>query len=69
MHYEDAATEAFEERRIVALCSYDLRHCEATDVFDIIRGHHFTLDRPDDHWQVLEPLERPERGIRVRLVA
>ena len=63
MEYEHAVTEAFQERRIVALCSFNLHQCEATDVFDIIRGHHFTLDRPDDHWQVLEPIDSPEKRV------
>ena len=65
MDYEHTATEAFQERRIVAICSFDLRQCEATDVFDIIRAHHFTLDRPDDHWQVLEPRDSPAKTVRV----
>jgi hypothetical protein len=61
MEYEHAASEAFQERRIVALCSFNLHHCQATDIFDIIRVHHFTLDRPDDHWQVLEPMDSPQK--------
>lgn len=61
LDYEHAVTEALQERRIVALSSFNLHQCQATDVFDIIRAHHFTLDRPDDHWQVLEPRESPER--------
>jgi DcmR-like sensory protein len=69
MDYEHAVTEAFQERSIVALCSFDLHQCQATDVFDMIQAHHFTLDRPDDHWQVLEPREFPERSIRVEALA
>jgi hypothetical protein len=69
MNYERAVTEAVQEHSIVALCSFDLHQCEATDVFDIIQVHHFTLDRPDDHWQVLEPREFPERSIHVEALA
>ena len=65
MDYEHAVTEAIQDRRIVALCGFNLQQCQATDIFDIIRVHHFTLDRPDDHWQVLEPLKQPGAGVRV----
>ena len=61
MDYGHAVTEAFQERRIVALGSFNLHQCQATDVLDIIRVHHFTLDRPDDHWQVLEPRDSPQK--------
>ena len=68
IEYEHAVTNALQERRIVALCSFDLRQWQATDIFDIIRVHHFTLDRPDDHWQVLEPRDHPERSVREETV-
>jgi hypothetical protein len=67
--YERAMTEALQERRIVALCSFNLHQCQATDILDIIRAHHITLDRPDDHWQVLEPRELSERKAAVQLPA
>src|SRR5262245_56527609 len=55
MEYAQAVTTALQERSIVALSSFNPQQWQATDIFDIIRVHHFTLDRPDDHWQVLEP--------------
>lgn len=66
MDYAHAMTEALQERRIVALCSFNLHQCQATDILDIIRSHHITLDRPDDHWQVLEPREPSERRAAVQ---
>lgn len=53
MRYEHAVTAAFQDRRIVALCSYNLHQCRATDVFEVIRNHHYTLDRRDVTWEVL----------------
>ena len=66
MEYEEYAEEAFARQRIVALCSFNLHQCQATDILDIIRSHHITLDRQDDHWQVLEPREPSERRAAVQ---
>lgn len=55
MAYENAATRAFRDRRIVALCSYDFAQCEPTDLFEAVRSHFFTFGCRDESWQVLEP--------------
>jgi two-component system, sensor histidine kinase PdtaS len=54
MAHESAATHAFASRRVVALCSYDIFRCQATDVFEVIRRHPHTLDQRDGLWEVLE---------------
>jgi len=58
MQYEEAVSRAFSTRRVVALCSYDVRACEAADIFDVIHRHHFTLDRTSGGWEVLERTPR-----------
>lgn len=57
--YERKVNKLFEGRRIVALCSYDLRQCQATDIFEVVRNHGFTIDFRDGLWEVIEP--RPPR--------
>jgi hypothetical protein len=59
MAYEGAANRQISSRRVIALCSYDLKKCSATDVFDVIRNHQFTLDRRGDSWEVVETVDRP----------
>jgi DcmR-like sensory protein len=62
MEYEHRVNRVFQARRIVALCSYDLLRCEATDVFEVVRNHQHTLDRRDDGWEILEgPFAPPSR--------
>jgi hypothetical protein len=53
MDYEQRIDEAFASRRIVTLCSYRLDRRAAADVFDVVRRHSCTLDRPDQGWQLL----------------
>lgn len=52
--YEKKVNRLFEGRRIVALCSYDLRQCQVSDIFHVVRNHRFTIDRRDGVWEVLE---------------
>jgi hypothetical protein len=53
MDYEALIDQAFRSRRIVTLCTYHLESCGATEVYDVMRRHHCTLDRPDRGWQIL----------------
>jgi hypothetical protein len=54
MSYEKLVSEAFERKRIVALCSYDFSRCRPWEVLDVIRQHHHTLVRAEDSWQILQ---------------
>jgi len=52
MDYEQAVTEAFAGRRIVALCSYQRDQCCASEFDDARQRHHCTLERADAGWKV-----------------
>jgi two-component system, sensor histidine kinase PdtaS len=63
MKYERSVNAAFLSRRIVALCSYDLRKSQASDVFEVTRSHQHTICRDESaHWEVVDrdhgPLSR-----------
>jgi hypothetical protein len=72
MNYESAIDRAFRRRRIVALCSYGVHQCQATHVLEVIRNHHYTLDRRDVNWEVIrspgrlldQGLAAPPDGLR-----
>ena len=53
MDYESAVNAAFQGRRIVSLCSYNLHQCRATGILEVVRNHEYTLDRRDLNWDVL----------------
>jgi hypothetical protein len=52
MEYERAVTERFGERRIVALCSYSLEKCSASQVAEVKGAHTCTFEHRDPNWQV-----------------
>jgi two-component sensor histidine kinase len=53
MEYEQAVTAGFSGRRIVALCSYALAHCNDQQMSDVMHAHHCALERPDADWQMV----------------
>ena len=53
MEYEQTLNQALLGRRIVGLCSYPLGRSPASDVLEVVRRHHCTLDHPDHGWQIL----------------
>ena len=53
MEFEKALHIASKTRRMVSLCSYNLIHSQATDVFQATRVHHHTLDRSDQGWELI----------------
>lgn len=54
MAYESKVTGAFDRRNLVALCTYCLDNCNATDVLDVCSHHQFALARRDAGWELLE---------------
>lgn len=55
MKYERAVNDAFRSRRIIALCSYDLRKSQPTEVFEVTRSHQHTICRDhSNQWEVVD---------------
>ncbi|MGH9323663.1 MAG: MEDS domain-containing protein [Vicinamibacteria bacterium] len=52
VEYESRVHEAFQDRRMIALCSYALDACGFDDVADILRNHKFALLRQSGHWEL-----------------
>lgn len=52
MDYEEAVHSAFKARRIISLCSYDLRRCGPAEMGGVMRRHSCVLKRPDEGWQI-----------------
>jgi hypothetical protein len=52
--YERRLGQSLRDRRIIALCSYDLGRCKRTHISKAIRLHHFSLGRQDGDWELIE---------------
>jgi hypothetical protein len=56
MDYEEVVQRAFNGRRIISLCTYDLRRCAPANVVDVMRRHSCALERPDEGWQIVSEI-------------
>ncbi|WP_229391193.1 PocR ligand-binding domain-containing protein [Methanosarcina sp. DH2] len=56
--YEEKVDSAIGNFRIIALCSYFLEKCSATEIIDVVANHQFTLIKRAGVW---EQIESPKR--------
>jgi len=56
--YEHRVNAAMSSRRLLAICCYDLTRCEGSEVFDVIRTHHYTIARQQGEWDMYETSRR-----------
>jgi two-component sensor histidine kinase len=52
--YEELVNEAFGSRRMIALCTYCMGKCGASEVLDVVSTHAFAVARRHGEWQVVE---------------
>jgi hypothetical protein len=51
--YEMRLNRAVHDRRILAICCYNVEQCEGIHVYESMRNHHFSLGRGDREWELL----------------
>ena len=54
MEYEQKVNSTFRQHKLVALCTYCLDNCSASDVIDVCCQHQFALARREGTWELLE---------------
>lgn len=54
MDYERKVNSSFRRYNIIALCTYCLDNCNASDVLDVCCEHQFALARRSGNWELLE---------------
>jgi hypothetical protein len=52
LEYERKLHGRIKDRRIIACCSYLREQCGSVEVLEVVRCHHGSLDRTDDHWNI-----------------
>jgi len=58
--YEAAVNDVIGRHRMIALCSYALDRCDASEVIDVVSNHQFALIRRNGEWTVIESTERKQ---------
>ena len=56
MDYEEVVHRAFDGRRIISLCTYDMRRCAPANIVDVMRRHSCALEHPDEGWQIVSEI-------------
>jgi PAS domain S-box-containing protein len=51
--HEQTFTKCFKGRRIVALCSYALDHCDPVQMNKVMEAHHCAFEPPARDWQIV----------------
>ncbi len=56
--YEAAVDGVLGQHRMLALCTYSLERCGASEVADVVRNHQFALIKRDGRWEQFESFDR-----------
>jgi signal transduction histidine kinase len=58
LEYEKEINDTIGQRNMIALCTYSLDRCGASEIINIINTHEFALIRKDKKWTIIENIER-----------
>jgi PAS domain S-box-containing protein len=64
--YEKQVNNAIDEYKMLAICSYDLNRCGATEIIDVINSHGSALIRREGRWDSIESTERQKAIVALR---
>jgi len=56
--YEAEINDAIGSCRMLAVCTYSLEKCGATEIIDVVQSHQFALVKRADEWELIESSER-----------
>jgi len=55
--YEEKVNSVIGKYRMIAICTYSISKCGASEVIDVIRNHQFALIRREGKWELIESSE------------
>ncbi len=53
-NYEEAVNSVIGKYHMIAICSYSLDKCSASEIIDVVSNHQFSLIKRDDKWHRIE---------------
>jgi hypothetical protein len=60
IEYEKKLHDEIKDRRIIACCSYDREQCGSVEILEVVRCHHGSFDRTDDHWDLFLEMRKDQ---------
>ena len=58
--YEEAVNSVIGGRRMLALCTYSLQKCGASEIIDVVANHEFALIKRRGRWEIIESAARKQ---------
>ncbi|MCJ7559610.1 PAS domain S-box protein [Candidatus Bathyarchaeota archaeon] len=64
--YEQEINRVIGKYRMIALCTYSLDKCVASEILDVVRNHQFAVIKREGKWELIESseLKRTEASLR-----
>ncbi len=56
--YEEEIDSVIDKYRMIAICTYCLEKCGASEIIDVVRNHQFALIKREGKWALIESSER-----------
>jgi len=57
VNYEKAVNSVIEQYKMIAICTYSLDKCQASEVIDVVSNHQFALIRKSGEWKIITSSE------------
>ena len=64
--YEEKVNNVIGKYRMLAVCTYSLDRCGASEVIDVVKNHQFALIRRRGKWELIESSERKQAEEELR---
>ena len=58
--YEEMINDVIGNYKMIAVCSYSLDKCGATEIIDVVANHKFALIKRKNRWKIIESSERKQ---------
>jgi PAS domain S-box-containing protein len=58
--YEEKIDRVLENYKMIALCTYSLDKCNATEIIDVVANHQFALIKREGKWEQIESSKRKQ---------
>src|SRR5208283_3490061 len=60
VYYEKEVDRVLGSYQMIALCTYNLDRCNATEIIDVVVNHQFALIKKNGKWELIESSKRKE---------
>ncbi len=64
--YEEAVDNIIGRRRMMAMCTYSLQKCGASEIIDVVANHEFALIKRQGRWEIIESVARKQAEEKIR---